>query len=159
MSEPFVIRQVPAGAGCIGVAPLPGRGGDLAADLRAIADFAPAFVISCTEASEMGSAQDLPAGLAAAGIGWRGFPIVDFGVPSADTSLAWPALKAEALAVLAKGGRVLAHCHGGRGRSGMVALALLTAQGQAEAFAHLRRHHPLAVETEAQRLWAERVLR
>lgn len=155
MSEPFVIRQIPAGAGCIGVAPLPGRGGDLAADLSAIAEFGPAFVISCTEASEMGCAEDLPAGLAAAGIGWRGFPIADFGVPAADATLAWPALQAEALAVLANGGRVLAHCHGGRGRSGMVALALLTAQGQGAAFAHLRQHHPEAVETEAQRLWAE----
>ncbi|SLN39864.1 hypothetical protein PSA7680_01975 [Pseudoruegeria aquimaris] len=157
MSDRFVIRRVPAGAGEIGIAPLPGRGGDLAADLRAIADFAPAFVISCTEAAEMGCARALPAGLAAAGIGWRRFPIADFGVPSERTAQAWPALQAEALAVLAGGGRVLAHCHGGRGRSGMVALALLMALGQAEPFAHLRRHHPQAVETEAQRLWAEGV--
>lgn len=87
---------------------------------------------------------------------WRHLPVTDFGVPGPDSAAAWPALAAEALAVLAAGGRVLVHCHGGCGRSGMVALRLMigTGEGAEAALARLRAVRPCAVETGAQMEWA-----
>ena len=53
-------------------------------------------------------------------------------------------------------GRVLIHCKGGCGRSGMVALRLMIEAGEApdEALARLRSVRPCAVETDAQMRWA-----
>src|SRR5690606_33735699 len=54
------------------------------------------------------------------------------------------------------GGRVLVHCLGGCGRSGMVALRLMIGAGETPevALRHLRGVRPCAVETEAQLAWA-----
>ena len=54
------------------------------------------------------------------------------------------------------GGRVLVHCRGGCGRSGMVALRLMIEAGEApdEALSRLRSVRPCAVETKAQMGWA-----
>jgi protein-tyrosine phosphatase len=99
-------------------------------------------------------AGDLPGRLAATGIGWRHFPIVDYGAPDADDPR-WPPLAAELHTALDAGGRVLLHCHGGKGRSGMVALRLLVERGAApaEALAAIRAARPGAVETAAQEAW------
>jgi protein-tyrosine phosphatase len=57
---------------------------------------------------------------------------------------------------LRSGGRVLVHCFGGCGRSGMAALRLMVAAGEGpeSALHRLRASRACAVETEAQRLWA-----
>lgn len=147
----FVIAPLPLGVGTLALSPLP-RGAD---DLRALADFAPALVVSMTEAAEMADlgAGALPDWLAAHGIGWAHFPIPDFGTPPAHAD--WPRLSAQVLAVLQSGGRVLLHCRGGLGRSGMVALRLMVEAGEAPeaALARLRKVRPGAVETEAQFHW------
>lgn len=53
---------------------------------------------------------------------------------------------------LRKGGRVLIHCYGGIGRSGMVAAAYLTLSGvdQDAALSHVRQKRPGALETAGQ---------
>ena len=65
---------------------------------------------------------------------------------------------ARAKALLAQGGRVLVHCFGGCGRSGMAALRLLVELGEDpdEALARIRAVRSCAVETEAQMAWAMR---
>jgi len=157
MSKPFQIVTIPLG-GRIGICPLPGRGGDLAGDLEAIAAWRPALVVSMTEATEMAAlgVADLPARLGQAGIAWRHFPIVDFGTPAPDALPAWSPLSAESHAALDQGEGVLLHCRGGLGRSGMIALRLMVERGEEPeaALARLRQIRPGAVETEEQREWA-----
>jgi protein-tyrosine phosphatase len=159
MIEAFAVATVALdGGGRIGLCRLPGLSGDLDSDVEAIKNWHPAAVISMTQKAEMATlgAADLPARLQALGIVWRHIPIADFGVPDSANSKRWP-LIAEALhAALDRGEGVLLHCRGGLGRSGMIALRLMTERGmQADAaLAAIRAVRPGAVETEAQRLWS-----
>ncbi len=157
--EPFRIDDIPVGdLARIGLCRLPGRSGDLAADLDEIARWAPAIVVSMTETDEMNEkgAAGLLSTLARAGIAHAHFPIRDFGTPE-PVDLRWPALAERLHAVLDANGRVLLHCLGGKGRSGMVALRLLIERGCApgEALKMVRDARPGAVETEAQALWGK----
>lgn len=139
----------------IGVAPLPGRRGDLPGDVDAILRWGPALVLSMTEPAEMArhGAAELPALLAARGIGHRAFPVPDFGVPPAEAD--WAGLSAVLHRVLDAGGAVMCHCFGGQGRSGMVAARLMVERGMAPdaALAALRALRPGAVETAEQEAW------
>ena len=146
----FGPHEVSVGGGVLALCPMPGRGGDFAGDLARVRGWRPDLVVSMTEASEM--AADLPGALAAAGIGWRHFPVVDYGVPEAG----FDRLASEIAGVLSGGGRVLLHCMGGCGRSGMVAVAVMVRCGEAPdaALLRLRAVRPCAVETEAQLAWA-----
>lgn len=152
MSPGFVIATLPLRAGLLALSPLPRD----PADRAALAAFAPDLVLTMTERAEMATlgAADLPEWLAAQGIDWRHFPIADFSTPPAGADWATPS--AQATAVLARGGRVLTHCRGGLGRSGMVALRLMVEAGEAPmaALARLRSVRPGAVETSAQLAWA-----
>ena len=95
--------------------------------------------------------------LTALGIEWRHLPIADFGAPGPDTAAKWPAVEVKALNVLARGGKVLTHCYGGCGRSGMAALRIMVAAGEdwTEALHRLRNARPCAVETQEQLDWAK----
>lgn len=152
MSDSFLIAPLPLRAGTLALCPLPRD----ASDRALVEGFAPDLVLSMTETAEMAAlgAVDLPGWLAARGIGWRHFPIADFGTPADGTD--WDDLAVRAQAVLARGGRVLSHCRGGLGRSGMVVLRLMIEAGEepATALARLRTVRPGAVETTAQLHWA-----
>lgn len=89
---------------------------------------------------------------------WEHHAIEDFGVPDADFEAVWPQLSAALLEELARGGRVLVHCKGGCGRSGMIVVALMVALGRdaGEALAEVRAKRPCAVETDAQMQWASK---
>jgi hypothetical protein len=147
----FGPHALPVGNGLLALSPMPGRKGDFAGDMARVLDWRPDLVVSMTEGAEM-AAIDLPRALAGAGIGWRHFPVVDYGVPVGG----FDGLAAEIGAVLDGGGRVLLHCMGGCGRSGMVALAVMARAGEAPGAAldRLRAVRPCAVETEAQQVWA-----
>lgn len=155
---PIVIGALPVGGGILALSPVPGAGGDYSGDLEHIAGWRPAIVISLTTVAEL-------AVVGAAGLGQdvqdRGaryvhLPIADFGVPDALTRAAWPDVGARARRALGGGGRVLIHCRGGCGRSGMIALRLMIEAGEApdEALARLRAVRPCAIETAAQLDWA-----
>ena len=90
------------------------------------------------------------------GARWVHVPTPDYGVPDKDASRNWTKAEGAALAALRGGGRVLVHCRRGCGRSGMAALRLMIAAGEAPdaALARLRRLRPCAVETSAQMRWA-----
>ncbi len=156
--EPFAIADLPCATGRLGIARLPGRAGDLAGDVAAIAGWGARLVLSMTELDEMAAhgAAGLAALLAARGIGHAMFPIPDFGTPGSDAE--WASLSRDLHRRLAAGERILLHCMGGKGRSGMVAMRLLVEQGVAadEALARVRRARPGAVETDAQAAWASR---
>lgn len=156
--EPFRISDLTFDNGArLGLCRLPGRSGDLAGDIQAIRLWSPAVVVSMTETVEMAEkgAGDLIPALGQLSIAHAHFPIRDFDTPeSADTG--WPTLARRLHAILDDGGAVLLHCLGGKGRSGMVAMRLMTERGVAapEALAAIRRIRPGAVETTAQEVWA-----
>ncbi len=154
----FTLCELTLGPGRIGICPLPGRWGDYAGDLAQIAAWRPDLVISLITANEfeVSEADGLPADLAAVGIAWRHLPVRDFRCPAPGFETTWANLSSEARAVLARGGRVLVHCYGGCGRSGMALLRLMVEEGEAPdaALARLRAVRPCAVETPGQFAWA-----
>ena len=158
MSAGFAIYDLPAGGGVLGLCPLPGRHTPYAQDLDAGLVWRPDLVLSMTTLPEMTGhgAGHLGEDLARHGIGWRHLPIVDFGAPGAGVAANWPEVSALAGGILASGGRVLAHCYGGCGRSGMVLLRLMIEAGEdgPEALKRLRAARPCAVETGGQLDWA-----
>ena len=158
LTAPFEIYPLAVLSGQLALSPLPGRSGDYTRDLQIIRAWRPALVMSMTEASEMAAHGAANLGDDLGGARWRHFPIIDFGVPddSPDVALEWSALASEALDILRGGGRVLIHCMGGCGRSGMAALRLMVLAGETpdDALTRLRVARPCAVETDAQRAWA-----
>ncbi len=155
----FAIYRLAAGGGTLALSPMPGRTGAYAADRARLLAWGPALVISMTPLAELArnGAAGLPDDLAAAGTRWRHLPVADFGAPGRDVQAAWPAVQVLVLEILAQGNRVLVHCHGGCGRSGMAVLRLMIAAGEAPgaALTRLRLVRPCAVETEAQLDWAK----
>lgn len=154
----FIIHALPVGGGILALAPLPGRGGGYGDDLAHLHDWQPALVISLTTLAEMEihGAEALGADIQGIGARWAHLPVRDYGVPDPATAELWPETSIIARAALTGGGRVLAHCMGGCGRSGMAVLRLMIEDGEAprKALARLRALHPCAVETEAQMDWA-----
>jgi hypothetical protein len=154
----FVIHALPLSGGILAIAPLPGRGGQYDQDLEHIRDWKPALVISMTTEAEMAAAgaEDLGPDMQDAGTRWAHLPVADFGVPGPELEEDWHATSRSALAALQGGGRVLIHCRGGCGRSGMVALRLMIEAGEdpRDALTRLRSIRPCAVETDAQMDWA-----
>jgi len=156
----FVIFALPVARGILGISAMPGRGGHYQEDLAHMKDWKPALVISMATDVEMvaAGAGNLGSDLLYSGARWHQIPCADMGVPSADQMPAWEAAGERAARALQGGGRVLVHCVGGCGRSGMAALKLMVACGEkpAAALKRLRALQPCAVETEAQYDWARR---
>lgn len=154
----FIIYALHVGGGTLALAPLPGAGGDYAGDMAHIRDWKPALVVTLTEAAEMLKigAENLGGDVQETGSRWIAFPIPDFGVPDFSQTEAWNKASQDIRRALAGGGRVLVHCRGGCGRSGMIALRLMIENGETpgEALERLRLIRPCAIETDAQLDWA-----
>ena len=73
-------------------------------------------------------------------------------MPDSAFEAGWTELAATVHRLLAAGERVLIHCHGGRGRSGLVAARLLIDRGMdaPAALATVRRARRGAIETAGQ---------
>jgi len=159
----FVIHALHVGDGTLALAPLPGAGGAYGADMAHLQDWRPALVISTTTEAEMvaAGAGALVSEVQESGARWVGVPVADFGVPDGAQEADWAQASGVALAALGGGGRVLVHCRGGCGRSGMAVLRLMIEAGETPdaALARLRAVRPCAVETGAQMAWARRGMR
>ena len=157
MSE-FVIYELPLLAGTLALSPIPGRTRHYGSDRDRLLVWGPAIVITMTTQAELDrkGSGGLGGDLAAHGIAWRHLPVEDFDTPGPEVEAAWPETSATARAMLAEGGRVLVHCFGGCGRSGMACLRLMVEAGEppVSALARLRAVRPCAVETDAQLAWA-----
>ncbi|SLN15686.1 Dual specificity phosphatase, catalytic domain [Falsiruegeria litorea R37] len=164
MSE-MVIYALQVGGGTLAISPLPGRYGDYETDLDLIASWAPGLVLSMTTEVEMlqHGASMFGADIQGRACRWVHLPIEDFGVPGEVFLEQWSDVSASARQALSGGGRVLVHCKGGCGRSGMIALRLMVECGEnpREAQKRLRAVRPCAVETDEQMQWAStgRILR
>lgn len=152
------IYGVEAAPGMLGISPMPGVLDGVEADVARIAHWGAGLVLSMTGDGELERAGvgALGPALVARGIAWRHLPVEDWGWPSEEVRCLWPDAAAAAHAVLDAGGRVLAHCRGGCGRSGMAVLRLLVERGEAPraALARIRAVRSCAVEAPGQYDWA-----
>lgn len=151
----FAIYRLPVGGGELALSPMPGRTRHYHADWQHLLAWHPDLVLTMTTQAELHrkGAGTFGTDLGNAGIGWLHLPVADFGVPQ---DMDWPQARDQVHAVLSQKGRVLVHCFGGCGRSGMMVLRLMIAAGEAPdtALARLRAVRPCAVETEEQMRWA-----
>lgn len=154
----FEIYSLAVGAGQIGLSPIPGRFGTYEDNLSTILHWSPDLVLTMTTQAELDrvGASGFGADLAAVGVAWRHLPIVDFGAPDAAVQAQWGGVSTLAVRTLAGGGKVLTHCFGGCGRSGMSVLRLMVEAGEdaQAALIRLRATRPCAVETDDQFVWA-----
>ena len=161
-----IVAVATPGGGAIGLAMAPGKyhspsitgpwDRDLDADFDAVEAFGAGQVITLMEASELDGVKipvrRLRAACVRRALHWRHWPIVDFQAPDPAFEELWAREAGDVCAHLAGGGRVIVHCRGGRGRSGLVAARLLIELGvrNEEAFAAVRAVEPLAMETAVQ---------
>jgi protein-tyrosine phosphatase len=127
---------------------------DLATDLDAIAEWKANAVVTLLEEFElkMLGISNLPAFLDERGIEWHHLPIRDVDIPDKHFEVRWRENGQRIKTILSGGGKVLLHCRGGIGRTGMIAAKLLVEFGfkPSDAVALVRRTRPGTIETEAQ---------
>ena len=109
------------------------------------------------EMKKLGSA-DIPDDLRNANIQWLHFPVDDFQAAPADRDVLWVPVSQTLHRILNAGGRMIVHCRGGCGRTGMAVLRLMVEAGEEgeSAMKRLRAVRPCAVETSRQKDWALR---
>src|SRR5262245_13291393 len=139
ITDPLPIADVPVPGwgGVIGLTYCPGKkdphvkGGawlrDLAVDVSALHGWGAEIVVTLLESHEIDllAVQRLPQEVEARGMRWLHLPIPDGSTPDEAFELKWREHDPQFHATLKRGGRVLVHCRGGLGRSGMVAARLL----------------------------------
>ena len=162
-SSPLRIAAVEAPAGgVIGMTLCPGKIGpgnhhpwvrNLDADLQALASWGARSLITLMELRELVDyqVQDLgPRSREHFGqAGWFHLPIVDGSVPDQAWELRWEAVRPMIHRQLQDGERIVIHCLGGLGRTGLLACRLLIESGiqPKEALEQVRGARPGAVET------------
>ncbi len=157
MSE-IVIHALQVGGGTLALTSMPGRGGNYSGDLDAVAGWKPGLILSMATEVEMilDGARDFGADVRSRACRWVHLPVEDYGTPCDDVNTRWAEASAAARHALSGGGRVLIHCKGGCGRSGMAVLRLMVECGERQdaALNRLRALRPCAVETDEQMRWA-----
>ncbi len=152
------LSALTVGGGTLAISSMPGRGGEYAADLELFGAFKPGLVITMVTDAELqkDDLRQFGFDIQALGSRWVHVPVADMGVPDRFAEAAWPTASEDARAALAGGGRVLVHCQGGCGRSGMAVLRLMVESGEPPeaALERLRAVRPCALETDAQLAWA-----
>ncbi|MBK1620175.1 hypothetical protein CKO42_17355 [Lamprobacter modestohalophilus] len=128
---------------------------DLGTDLRVIADWGAAAVVTLMEPKELAwvGVAHMGSAVEALGLDWYHLPIRDVQPPGQRFENRWVLYGLRLRRILRRGGRVLIHCRGGLGRSGTVAARLLVELGMTPeaAIAAVRRARPGTIETRAQR--------
>ncbi|TNJ47571.1 protein-tyrosine phosphatase family protein [Phaeobacter sp. B1627] len=156
--RPLTLHALSVGEGILALSPAPGAGGDYKEDLRLIREWRPSIVITLTTRVEhviMG-VETLGSDIQGLGSRWFHLPVEDFQIPDEETEAQWSQVSLLARQALSGGGRVLVHCRGGCGRSGMATLRLMIEAGEDPdaALIRLRQVRSCAVETDEQMDWA-----
>jgi ADP-ribosyl-[dinitrogen reductase] hydrolase len=128
---------------------------DLDTDMDAVAAFGAAMLITLMETHELDKAVPaarLRAAAQARSIAWLHLPIADLAAPDAAFERAWASAGKTVRDALRDGAKIVVHCRGGRGRSGLLAARLLVELGAApaDAIEAVRAANPLAIETAVQ---------
>ena len=155
----FKVFEISLGPALLGISCLPGFQGSFSADIEKIFNWNPATIVSLTEEKEMEDlgAKDFISLIEKEKIQWLHFPIKDFGTVDQKREFLWEPISKNMLQKVNNGDRILVHCRGGCGRSGMIVLRIMIEFGEnpEEALERLRKIRPCAVETEAQENWAK----
>lgn len=163
LDSPLKIAEVPLGPdqGRLGLTICPGKKDpprqwhrDLTEDLRVIRDWGATALVTLIEAHEFRllGIDDLGIAVERQGLQWIHLPIRDVDVPDDRFERAWklagPALHLR----IDAGERILIHCRGGLGRTGLVAGLILVERGVSprQAIDRVRAARPHAIETRAQ---------
>lgn len=161
---------VPATGGLIGMTFCPGKkdpysltgpwNRDLETDLRAIRKWGAQALVTLLEDYEFDflGVSDLPEMAQKHGLRWYHLPIVDVSIPDGDFESSWQTVGAELREILRQGGRIVIHCRGGLGRTGMMAARLLVEFGvePEAAIKAVRKARPGAIQTISQEEYVRR---
>ena len=164
VTHPLRIDEVACGSGVIGMTICPGKRGpskfggpwdrDLDLDIEAICAWRAEAVVTLMQTHELRKlgASRLGEAVEAQGLPWLHLPIADLGVPDAGFERVWTYSGHVIRTILSRGGRVLVHCRGGLGRTGLLAARLLIEFGRRpqEAVNAVRAARAGAIETPAQ---------
>ena len=125
-------------------------------DLHRVSQWRPDVIVTMTTQAEFPIGVELPQEFRQITKDWKHLPIQDYGTPEPKDRSKFDSALLDLNQALSDGSRVLIHCMGGKGRSGMMVLRLMIMQGEApdQALARLRKIRAGAVETEDQLLWA-----
>ncbi len=136
---------------------------DLSLDLKVIRDWETQALVTLIEQFEFEllSVPELPEKTRELGIRWIHLPIVDVWVPDKAFEEEWVTAGEELRRILRDGGRIVLHCRGGLGRTGLVAARLLIEFGMApqEAIRRVRAARPGTIQTREQEEYVRRCKR
>jgi len=163
-THPLWIDPLPVGNGQLGLTFCPGKRGDsvygapwardLETDLTAIRASDATTVVTLMETFEFDllGVPDLPDRVIGHEMSWTHLPIRDVDVPAATFDAVWPDVRADLMRRLDAGERIVLHCRGGLGRTGIVAALLLIEHGAEPetAIREVRKARPGAIETAKQ---------
>jgi len=168
VTHPLIIEDIRIpGKGTIGLTFCPGKiddramtgswDRDLDIDIEAIAEWKPDLILTLMESHEFALLQrpELPQAMTNRFPGWRHLPVVDLGVPDEVFQQSWNSIGPEARSALRNGGRVLVHCRGGIGRTGVIGAQLLMEFGATadEAIGRVRKNNSARIETREQEVY------
>ena len=168
LSHPLLIDSVACGTGLIGMTLCPGKKGDsvygapwdrdLDLDLQAIVDWGATTLVTLMEAHEfpMLGVPDLGSCAEEIGLEWHHLPIPDVSVPEKNFDTFWTYSGHLLRRKLSGGEKIVLHCRGGLGRTGLIAARLLIEFGVAaeNAISQVRETRKGAIETFAQEKYA-----
>ena len=159
-TSPLQIAEVllEQGEGNIGLTLCPGKkdvrrnwNRDLGADLRAIRTWGATTVVTLIEDREFRllGIESLADDVCALGMSWVHLPIIDVSIPDSRFEDAWVMNGPKLHVRLDYGEKILIHCRGGLGRTGLVAGRILVERGYAsqDAIQRIRSVRPHAIET------------
>jgi ADP-ribosylglycohydrolase/protein-tyrosine phosphatase len=162
VSSPLHIAelQLGDGAGCLGLTICPGKkdsfkwNRDLEEDLRAILKWGASTAVTLIERHEFELLKISRLGerVQKLGMRWIHLPIRDVDVPDQRFERAWSIAGPEIHDRIQKGEKIVIHCRGGLGRTGLVAGLILVERGcdPRKAVQIVRATRPGAIETAAQ---------
>ena len=165
LSGPLRIAEVPIPvSGALGITHCPGRNTkdstgcrwkrDLRDDLRDLTAWGAGAILTLVEDHEFArlGVPEFATEIRGTGLVWYHMPIPDMSTPGTAFDEAWARDGARIFGSLRAGERVLVHCAGGLGRSGMIAAKLLIGLGASakHAIAAVRQVRPGAIETDGQ---------
>ena len=166
-SHPLRIDDVdiPGVPGTIGITLCPGKvqseaasgswERDLLVDIQVVKSWGATVWLNLLTTTEMLDlkVEDLEVAVKGSGIRYYCLPIEDGDIPDGIFEKSWETAGAQLREELLRGGKILIHCKGGLGRSGMIAARLIVELGAMtpeEAIRQVRASRPGAIETRAQ---------